>query len=149
MTLAEIADRLAIDDLLTRYASAVDAKDWDLYASCFTPDARIDYTASGGIAGTLAEVRAWLAEVMGFFPICQHVVANRTIVVAGDTATSRSYLFNPMVVGDRESGGLFLEGGVYRDRIVRTSDGWRIAERIEEASWSTRRHAIMAPVGKG
>jgi 3-phenylpropionate/cinnamic acid dioxygenase small subunit len=149
VTLAEIADRLAIDDLLTRYAFAVDAKDWDLYASCFTTDARIDYTASGGIAGTLPEVRAWLAEVMDFFPICQHVVANRTIVVAGDSATSRSYLFNPMVVGERETGGLFLEGGVYRDRIARTADGWRIAERIEEASWSTRRHAIMPPVGKG
>ena len=41
-----IADRLEIDDLLTRYTVAIDTKDWDLLATCFTPDAHIDYRAS-------------------------------------------------------------------------------------------------------
>jgi len=31
MTLQEIAGRIEIDDLLTRYATAVDTRDWDLY----------------------------------------------------------------------------------------------------------------------
>ena len=51
MTLQEISDRIEIDDLLTRYATGVDRKDWDLWETCFTDDARIDYTAFGGIAG--------------------------------------------------------------------------------------------------
>ena len=33
MTLQAIADRIEIDDLLTRYATALDAKDWDLFAT--------------------------------------------------------------------------------------------------------------------
>ena len=33
MTLQDIADRIEIDDLLTRYATALDAKDWDLWSS--------------------------------------------------------------------------------------------------------------------
>ena len=36
-----LADRIAIDDVLTRYATAVDARDWDLYRSVFTADAVI------------------------------------------------------------------------------------------------------------
>jgi 3-phenylpropionate/cinnamic acid dioxygenase small subunit len=146
MTLQEIADRIEIDDLLTRYATALDTQDWDLYTSCFTPDASIDYSSSGGIKGKLPEVKAWLAQIMPTFPMTQHVVANRVIVVRGDTATSRSYLFNPMGLPDDANGLLlFFEGGYYSDKLVRTPDGWRIRERIEESAYSTRLHRIMEP----
>ena len=43
MDLQYLADRLAISDFLTTYAHAVDTKDWELYRSCFTDDADIDY----------------------------------------------------------------------------------------------------------
>ena len=90
LTLAQISDRIEIYDLLTRYATALDNRDWDLYSTCFTEDAYIDYTAAGGIKGTLAEVRAWLEKTMAIFPMSQHVVCNRDISIDGDTATSRS-----------------------------------------------------------
>ena len=48
MELREIADRLEIEALLTRYAKAVDRKDWALYLTVFTPDASIDYSSAGG-----------------------------------------------------------------------------------------------------
>ena len=144
MTLQDIADRIEIDDLLTRYATALDGKDWELYASCFTADAIIDYTAAGGIKGALPEVRQWLADVMAGFPMTQHLVVNRAVRVEGDSATCRSCLFNPM--GPSDGGGsfaVFFEGGYYRDKLVRTAEGWRIAERIEEPTFSTRLHRVM------
>jgi len=143
MTLQEVSDRIEIDDLLTRYATAVDSKDWDLYATCFTSDARIDYTAAGGIKGTLPEVRRWLEEVLASFPMTQHLVTNRMVRIDGDAATCSSYLFNPMGVRDGDGVMVFLEGGYYRDRLVRTPDGWRIAERVEEPTFSTRRNRVM------
>ena len=51
--LQTLSDRAEITDLLTRYARAVDRQDWDLSRSVFTPDARIDYTQVGRIAGNL------------------------------------------------------------------------------------------------
>jgi 3-phenylpropionate/cinnamic acid dioxygenase small subunit len=144
MTLPEIADRIEIDDLLTRYATAVDTRDWDLYASCFTADAFIDYTSAGGIRGRLPEVKQWLAAVMVSFPMSQHVVANRAVALDGDTATSRSCFYNPMGLPDEEGGLImFFEGGYYNDKLVRTANGWRIAERIEESSYSTRLNRVM------
>ena len=143
MTLQEISDRIEIDDLLTQYATAIDTKDWELYSACFTPDAVIDYTAAGGIKGTLPEVRRWLAEVMAGFPMTQHLITNRAVRIDGDTATSRCCLFNPMGVPDGSSLMVFLEGGSYRDKLVRTAHGWRITERIEESTFSTRHHRIM------
>lgn len=143
MTLQHIADRIEIDDLLTRYATALDAKDWDTWASCFTPDAFIDYTAAGGVKGTLPQVRQWLTEVMAGFPMTQHLVTNRAVQIAGDTATCRSCLFNPMGVPDNGSLMVFFEGGYYRDTLVRTADGWRIAKRVEEPTFSTRLHRVL------
>ena len=49
--LQELSDRLEINDLLIRYTYAIDDGDWELLDRVFTPDAQIDYTSSGGIAG--------------------------------------------------------------------------------------------------
>lgn len=96
MTLQQISDRIEIDDLLTRYATGVDRRDWDLWETCFTPDAFIDYSAFGGIKGGVAEVREWLDKTLGQFPMSQHMVINREVSVEGDRATCRSGFFNPM-----------------------------------------------------
>lgn len=140
---SQIEDRVAIDDLLTRYATAVDTKNWDLYRQCFTPNAFIDYTSAGGIKGTLDEVTEWLARVMPIFVMTQHLVVNREVTIDGDTARSRSAFFNPLGVSDGKGGmTVFFDGGYYNDRMVRTADGWRIAERIEQSSYSTRLNAL-------
>jgi 3-phenylpropionate/cinnamic acid dioxygenase small subunit len=132
----EISDRIEIDDLLTRYATAVDTRDWDLYQTVFTPDAFIDYTSSGGIRGELTEVTKWLSDALSGFSMSQHLVTNRDIRLAGDTATSRSYFYNPMGRTKRDGTlDLMFVGGYYRDQLRRTGDGWRIAERIQDTAW--------------
>ena len=145
MTASDLADRLEIDDLLTRYATGVDRRDWDLWESCFTADAVVDYTAFGGIRGSVREVRRWLAGVMPRFTASQHLVVNREVSIDGDTATSRAAFFNPMVVPQTSGHALFFEGGYYCDRLVRTPDGWRIHERVEEFTYSTRFMPVLPP----
>jgi len=131
-----LADRLEIDDLLTRYAVAIDTKQFDLLDTVFSPDATIDYTSAGGVAGKLPEVRKWLAEVLAGFPMTQHLVGNRDVKIDGDTATARSYFYNPMGMPGKDGKlSLFFVGGYYNDRLRRTPDGWRIYERIEETAW--------------
>jgi hypothetical protein len=136
LTLAEMVDRFDIDDLLTRYTVAIDTKDWDLLGTVYTPDAYIDYSASGGAKGRYPEVAAWLAKILALFPMTQHFCTNRVITLEGDTATGRAYFYNPMGSPDGKGGlTLFYVGGYYNDRFVRTADGWRIAERIEEMAF--------------
>ncbi|HYD48612.1 MAG TPA: nuclear transport factor 2 family protein [Terriglobales bacterium] len=136
-------DREAIDDLLTRYATAVDRRDWQLFRSCFTTDAQIDYTSAGGIKGSLEEVVTWLAQVLPVFTMTQHLVVNRDIAIEGDRATARSAFFNPLGVSDGKGGmTLFFDGGYYSDKLVRTGDGWRIVERVEETAYTTRLHRL-------
>ena len=149
-SLQELSDRLEIDDLLTRYATGVDRRDWDLWESCFTPDAFIDYTAFGGTSGSVADVRAWLEKVFEMFGASQHLVVNKEITLDGDEGTGRCAFYNPMVL-PREGKDplLWVEGGYYLDRFVRTPDGWRIRERREEFSYSTRTMPLLRPEGDG
>lgn len=133
-TLEELQDRFEIDELLTRYAQAIDDKTFDLLDTVFTPDAHVDYVSAGGVAGSYPEIKAWLSEILPMFPAYQHLVGNRRVTLQGDTATSVSTFHNPMVMGD---GTMFFCGGEYHDRLVRTPDGWRIAERIEKTAYST------------
>jgi 3-phenylpropionate/cinnamic acid dioxygenase small subunit len=131
-----LRDRLEINDLLTRYAWAIDDKDWDTLDTVFTPDAHIDYTATGGIAGSLAEIKPWLAESLAAFPATQHLLSNSQVTITGDTATARTAVYNPMGAATREGPlHFFFMGGIYADQMVRTAAGWRIRQRVEHLVW--------------
>jgi len=137
MPLQEMSDRLEIQDLLARYSFAIDERDWDALDRVFTPDARIDYSETGGAKGSFAEIKAWLPGALARFPQYQHMVATTRLDIAGDTANSRTILFNPMVHRDAAAGDqVFFIGLWYRDRLVRTDAGWRISDRYEEMAYS-------------
>ena len=129
----EISDRIEIQDLMVRYARAIDTQDFGLLDTCFTPDAHVDYVSSGGTKGTYPEVRAWLEKALAPFPAMMHMVANNQVELNGDQASSRTYVINPMGFPNPDGGlHVFTVAAHYVDKLVRTPDGWRIAERIEE-----------------
>jgi hypothetical protein len=134
--LAEISDRLEIEVLLIRYTRAIDTGDWERLDEVFTPDAEIDYTATGGIAAAYPEVKAWLAEMLPIFPKRMHSLAQVDSQVDGDTATVAAYFHNPMLLPQRDGGETLVEfGGIYHHDLVRTPDGWRSRRLLEELIW--------------
>lgn len=136
LSLQQISDRLEIQDLFARYSFAIDDRNWGELDEIFTADARIDYSETGGAAGTLAEIKRWLPLALERFPVFQHLVATTRLDIDGDQATSRTILFNPMVHEDGAGvRSTFFIGLWYRDRLVRTAKGWRIHERYEEMAW--------------
>jgi hypothetical protein len=136
MDLQRVSDRIEIDDLLTSYTVAIDTHDWDRLDTVFTPDAHLDYTASGGQAGPFPEVKAWLASTLPMFTAMQHFVTQKEVRLAGDDATVRAYFLNPLVI-DREDGSRWQMdvGGVYAHTLVRTGSGWRSRRLVEEMVW--------------
>jgi len=137
LSLQEISDRLEIQDLLARYSYAIDERNWDGLDAVFTPDAVIDYTETGGARGSVAQIKAWLPVALERFPKFQHMVATTKLELEGDKARSRTCLFNPMVYRAEDGAeSVFFIGLWYRDTLVRTPDGWRIAERYEEMGYA-------------
>jgi hypothetical protein len=144
----EISDRLQINDLLIRYTVAIDKKDWSLLDTCFTPDAHVDYTSAGGVAGDYPKVRAWLEQALAPFPVTVHALANSVVELDGDRATARTYVHNPMTFNNPDGSiHIFTVGAFYNDKLVWTDDGWRICERIEETAFmdGSLREALTIP----
>jgi hypothetical protein len=131
LNLAEISDRFEIQQLMVDYSAAIDGKQFDDLDKVFTPNAYIDYRVTGGIDGRYPEVKAWLAQVLPNFPAYYHMLGNFDVRLNGDTATSRTICFNPMVMGgDKQQ--IYFVGIWYVDEFVRTPEGWRMSRRVEE-----------------
>lgn len=135
MDLQGIADRLEIAELLARYARGLDTKDWSLWRSVFDESAYIDYRSAGGIDGHRDDIGTWLEKTFAMFPMSQHAITNIECDIDGDTARVRAMFHNPMQFPGLD--GPSFCGGFYRHQMIRTADGWRSIELIEESSWIT------------
>lgn len=136
MDATTLADRVEIEALLDEYALAIDTRDFDLVATLFTPDAQLDYTSSGGPVAGRDDVVAWLRASLPAVTLTQHLLTNRRIRINGNSATVRTELLNPLLCDGEHGTELTLLGGRYDDRLVRTLDGWRIAERVHTTTWT-------------
>lgn len=142
MDLNELTDRAEIADILARYTRAVDSRRWDDLDGLFTADARIDYSAMGGIAGTLPEVKRFLEESMALFSVTQHMLGLPAIDVRGDRASAVTPCHNPMLLGAGDTARLMVCSLWYHEDFVRTPDGWRVSALREEKC-----HMSFVPTG--
>ncbi|MFD9011773.1 nuclear transport factor 2 family protein [Streptomyces sp. NPDC059552] len=144
--LATVMDWLAIDEVVTGYAVAVDDGDWAAYRALFAAGGRVDYSTAGGIEGPVAEVADWLAQTMTLFPVRQHLIVNRLIRVEdvggspGDSARVRADFLNPMrLAGSDADPGVtapnFVAAGRYTFELARTGDGWRLTRVTVHEKW--------------
>ncbi|MDH6221350.1 nuclear transport factor 2 family protein [Streptomyces pseudovenezuelae] len=142
--LATVMDRLAVDEVVTEYAVAVDDGDWEAYRGLFSPEGRADYRSAGGIEGDARQVAAWLEESMRLFSMRQHLIVNRRVAFGtldqdtGDTARVRADYVNPMrfaADGAESAAPDFVCGGRYSFGLLRTYDGWRLSEVVVQEKW--------------
>ena len=115
--------------LTTRFALLNDAGDWDAVAQTFTEDARFVRPAGGDpVMGRKA-----IHESFASRPARKscHLITNIVVdVISADEATSRcTLLLYAAPAGDSVAASPGLIGG-FRDRLVRTPEGWRFAERV-------------------
>jgi hypothetical protein len=129
-----VGDGLEIASLLSRYARAVDTKDWELYRSVFTDDAHIDYSADvfrGSIDGAIEFLSGDFSALVA---MSMHYVTNVEADIDGDTARVRAMFYNPTQI--RGLADLSMFGGYYYHSLVRTPEGWRSRDLREDMVWT-------------
>lgn len=128
-------DRAEITELINRYAIATDRREFDAVGACFTEDGQATYSGVRLEPGRAAIV-AHLQPLAGI-PMSQHDVGTISITIDGDTATATSYTVVHVVRPAGDGHEVVHRGLSYDDRLVRTPDGWRFAERFHQVLWST------------
>jgi 3-phenylpropionate/cinnamic acid dioxygenase small subunit len=127
------ADKAQIAEVLNRYATGIDSKDWPLFRSCWTDDIDVDYGDLGRFttADELTDLMTKLHDSMG---PTYHRMSNFVIDVDGDRATVRSYVHAVLMLRPGDSANWVDAVGHYDDVFVRTPEGWRISSRISHTA---------------
>ena len=120
----------AIRAVLDRYATAVDRRDWALMHTCFTEDCCADYGQAGAWTAREPFV-TWLDEIHRDVGPTMHRITNHDVHVDGDVARATCY-FDALLRVEHRGFDLLHVVGSYVDALVRTPDGWRIADRRTE-----------------
>ncbi len=141
-----LLDRIEIGELLARYSTALDSRDWDLLGEVFLPDAECDYGSLGNPHG-VEEITALVRGTIADLDATQHLVGNVVVSVRGDEATAECYLISQHIRQGTPGGDHYLLGGRYTDRVVRTPAGWRIAHRTLHRMWTTGNRDVVRRPG--
>lgn len=124
---ADCRDRADISDVLLRYATGIDCRDWATFRTVFTDDCVLDYGEIGSFTGVDA-ITEFMEQSHAMAGHTMHRLTNMVIAVAGDRATARTYVDGLILAPDNASGVNAV--GIYDDDLTRTEFGWRIARRV-------------------
>lgn len=109
-------------------AYSTDVKRPDLLPQIYTEDAVASYTASQNLSIGIEAIReVHVNGVKGF--ISQHLLSNFLIDVADDgmSANATYFAIATLFTNPQQTPGQFVNlYGYYNDKLVKTSDGWRI-----------------------
>jgi uncharacterized protein (TIGR02246 family) len=126
-----IEDRLAINDLFVRYATALDRGDVATVVDCFTDNASLESPGIGVIAGRAA-IRAFAerfaAQCAGGTQF-RHFVTNIAAEIdpGGNRARATAYL---LVLISKDGSHRTLPPGRYECEAVKQAGAWRISRRV-------------------
>lgn len=139
-----LVDRQEISEVLYRYASCVDYKDFDTLRLLFVDDAHGVYTTVADLHGA-DEIVKWIDE-MTATKTWQHHKLNVYHVDFTGPDEARTLTYHTSHQTDSEDpGAVVLIVARYRDTLRRTPDGWKIVEKIMEPGWAERRVPEVTP----
>ena len=118
--------RDAVTDLLIRYATAIDSRDWALIRTCFTEDCDADYGEIGHWHGA-DEIAGWMAATHDPLGPTLHRITNVALAREPEVVRARCYVHGVVVLPDRSAA--VHAYGWYDDEVVATPAGWRVSRR--------------------
>lgn len=131
----EIADRLAIRDLLARYCHAIDRRELDSLRDIYAPGGIDHHT---GFDGDVEEFIEWVGRLLPKLDGTLHVLGNHLVEIRGDRAIAETYATAyHWGTPAQDPAKNFTSLVRYVDDLVRIEGRWRIRER-----WAVREHAL-------
>jgi 3-phenylpropionate/cinnamic acid dioxygenase small subunit len=132
---ADLAERLAVQDVMVTYASSIDDRDFDTYRRLFHSEVEFEGFGSEPIRG----VDAWLKFVekqLEPYRQTQHLLGPPRVQVDGDRAHMRTDL-QAMHFKREPKGQIVWLWGAYRTEVAREAGVWTIRKHQLDV-WGTR-----------
>ena len=137
-----LEDRMELEELMNRYASSIDRRDWPRLRTVFLDEIEADFTSMGVKQPFRGPSDAWVERVrqtIAGFDATQHLFANHSAEIDGDHAVDTRYMQARHDLGDAH----YTIGGYYTGHMTRTPAGWRIARYTLTVAWSDGDRRLM------
>jgi ketosteroid isomerase-like protein len=124
-SLQYVADRIALMDVMLKYAKGVDERDMTLYRSVFADDVEVVGFARNVIHGAAAWM-AFVDEALAQYGATQHMLGPQLATVSGDTAHCRTDVQALHYMKDKPNTTLTL-WATYETDMKRVAGEWKIS----------------------
>lgn len=157
-----IHDKLALHDLVNRYAGAVDRRDTDAKLAMYLPDGILVLYSIGATeptrtvtghedlgeffrrSGRAPDPDGVRRELSGY-TATSHLNSNHLYDVDGDTAMGSVDTLAHHIYNTTDGPQLFVLAEHYDDTVTRTPAGWRFARRVLSLRWMDDRPMGVPP----
>ena len=123
-------DEYAIQRTINIYSQEASLLNWDKVLPLYLPDAVCAVPHLGIRRQGHAEIQAQLIEFASWMEFVLQANSPAVIDIDGDSAAARSSAKESGKFKGRNEGFEFIF--IYADRLARTADGWKFAERTVE-----------------
>jgi hypothetical protein len=138
-----LLDRLDCEEVLNRYAAAIDLRDWPRLGTVFVDGPiEADFTTMGVKQVFRGLARDWIETVRQTivgFDATQHFFANHSVELRGDEASDLRYMQARHQLGAAH----YTIGGYYTGRMLRTDAGWRVARYTLTVTFTAGERRLM------
>ncbi|HEY8513980.1 MAG TPA: nuclear transport factor 2 family protein [Candidatus Binatia bacterium] len=125
MSQLSVADRLEIQELLSRYCHCIDRGRWDAFPDLFTEDCRLDLSQVMGLYEGRSGLQAFVDTMKPLGIFMRHLVTNVVIDGDGERAHVESYV---VAVTGSEANPTRTTG-FYDDEVVKQDGRWLLHRR--------------------
>jgi hypothetical protein len=144
ITQTELADRLAIRQLVDAYARCADRRDSEGQKALFTQDTHfVVYMGGQGSEPTQVldgrEALTPVFEDLKRYQATMHFNGQSTIAIDGDRATGESYCIAHHLFTEDDERKLMIAWLRYRDTLVKLEGAWLFAARDLYVYWTETR----------
>jgi hypothetical protein len=134
-------ERAQIIDLMHRYATAVDSKDWVTLRSLFTDEIGAEMIGLSSDLGIPVDTTAerWIDVIsrgLAQYSVTQHSMSNHRIELNEERAVCTTYVVACHFIPDGKGGhSIFDVGGYYANDLVKSGEGWKIRKWKLVGTW--------------
>lgn len=132
-----------IRDLLHRYATAIDTKNWALLQECFAPES--DGVYQGHVFSSREHLVRAMRKLHNPLDASLHRITNIATEIRGHQASGTAYVDALLVETGHPNGPLHRVAGCYTDRYINIGARWAIQHRRFEAYWVWEREQSTMP----
>ena len=144
LTHPQVADRIAIRELVDAYARCADRREAAHQMALFTEDTEYEVyddirhpSPTQNFPGR--EALAPVFEGLKNYDVTMHFNGQSTIVLDGDTASGETYCLCHMIKADKSTRDMLILSLRYLDSFVRSDGVWLVSKRTAMVDWTETR----------